>query len=60
MSIPADGEWIDPTPRTTEHKEIVSQPTLDRKGTGCPVPLREGRWQCASRRGELWLRYLGE
>lgn len=39
---------------------ILTQRDLDRKDSACPIPLREGRWQSASRRGELWLRYLGD
>lgn len=39
---------------------LLPQTALNRKDSTCPVPLRVGRWQSASRHGELWLRYLGD
>lgn len=38
----------------------LPQSDLDNRASGCPIPMRVGRWQSAHRRGELWLRYLGE
>ncbi len=38
----------------------LSQKGVNDKGTLCPVPLRQGRWQVATRHGELWLRYVSE
>lgn len=38
----------------------LAQKHLDGRGPSCPVPLREGRWQVTTRRGELWLRFLGD
>ncbi len=38
----------------------LTQPAVDGRGSLCPVPMRAGRWQVATRHGELWIRYLGE